>query len=128
MRSPRIYHQLQELDEAFAQVNRALNRMRSIRGFQTDELARYSALRIVVADEGFEQPLSSIFLAANPPNDFHGSSVVDTQEALKFCGRHAPRVRLHQVDAINHSLKLRIPLRSWLPEVTLNCFLQTRHQ
>jgi hypothetical protein len=44
MRSPRIYHQLRELDEGFAQVNRALNRMRSIRGFQTNELARYSAL------------------------------------------------------------------------------------
>jgi len=44
MRSPRIYHQLQELDEGFAQVNRALNRMRAIRGFHASELARYSAL------------------------------------------------------------------------------------
>jgi len=44
LRSPQIYHQLQELDEGFAQVNRALNRMRSIRGFHTAELSRYNEL------------------------------------------------------------------------------------
>jgi hypothetical protein len=44
MRSPQIYHQLRDLDEGFAQVNRALNRMRSFRGFHIAELARYSAL------------------------------------------------------------------------------------
>ena len=47
MRSPHraeVYRDLWELDEGFAQVHRVLRRMRSIRGFPTDELARYSAL------------------------------------------------------------------------------------
>ena len=44
LRAAQLYQQLWELDEGFAQVNRALNRMRSIRLFHTDELARCSAL------------------------------------------------------------------------------------
>jgi len=47
MRSPaaaQFYQRLWELDEGYAQVNRALERMRSIRGFHPDELARCSAL------------------------------------------------------------------------------------
>jgi hypothetical protein len=43
-RSRQIYRQLWEPDEGFAQVNRTLNEMRSVRGFHTAELARYSAL------------------------------------------------------------------------------------
>lgn len=43
-RSRQLYQRLRELDEGFAQVNRALSSMGSFRGFHADELARCSAL------------------------------------------------------------------------------------
>ena len=39
-----VYQQLWELQEGFGRVHRALTKMRSIPGFHSPEIARYSAL------------------------------------------------------------------------------------